>query len=192
MTKVMTNNEMVQMVGYDYMVDVANRAVYRNDGRPIKMVTNYCGSHYQLTRQDGKRKCIGANRVIHQRIVGAVRHTQHITVGGYHRANVALTEFQHNIRFYFLQRLCHFRHKLLYRIRQYRNIHIGMIRSVVRMISPFINKIQFESIQIPFQQCFFIDSEQEFPYFFVSRIQNSCFMSFISAKKHTFIFCKMS
>jgi len=30
----MTNNGMVQMVGYDYMVDVTNRAVYRNDGRP--------------------------------------------------------------------------------------------------------------------------------------------------------------
>ena len=66
----MTNNGMVQMVGYDYMVDVANRAVYRNDGRPIKMVTNYCGSHYQLTRQDGKRKCIGANRVIYAAMIG--------------------------------------------------------------------------------------------------------------------------
>ena len=70
MTKVMTNNEMVQMVGYDYMVDVANRAVYRNDGRPIKMVTNNCGSRYCLTRQDGKRKCISANRVIYAAMIG--------------------------------------------------------------------------------------------------------------------------
>ena len=70
MTKVIENNGMVQMVGYDYMVDVANRAVFRNDGRPIKMVTNYCGSHYQLTRQDGKRKCIGANRVMYAAMIG--------------------------------------------------------------------------------------------------------------------------
>ena len=61
---------MVQMVGYDYMVDVANRAVYRNDGRPIKMVMNNCGSRYVLTRQDGKRKCISANRVIYAAMIG--------------------------------------------------------------------------------------------------------------------------
>lgn len=66
-----TNNEMVQMVGYDYMVDVANRAVYRNDGRPIKMVvTSNSGSRYMLTRQDGKRKCISANRVIYAAMLG--------------------------------------------------------------------------------------------------------------------------
>ena len=66
----MTNNGMVQMVGYDYMVDVANRAVYRNDGRPIKMVTSNCGSRYMLTRQDGKRKCISANRVMYAAMIG--------------------------------------------------------------------------------------------------------------------------
>lgn len=66
----MTNNEIVPLVGYDYMVDVANRAVYRNDGRPIKMVTNNCGSRYCLTRQDGKRKCISANRVIYAAMIG--------------------------------------------------------------------------------------------------------------------------
>ena len=70
MTKVMANNGMVQMVGYNYMVDVANRAVYRNDGRPIKMVTNNCGSRYMLTRQDGKRKCISANRVMYAAMIG--------------------------------------------------------------------------------------------------------------------------
>lgn len=58
------------MVGYDYMVDVANRAVFRNDGRPIKMVVNNCGSRYMLTRQDGKRKCISANRVIYAAMIG--------------------------------------------------------------------------------------------------------------------------
>ncbi len=61
---------MVQMVGYNYMVDVASRAVYRNDGRPIKMVTNNCGSRYMLTRQDGKRKCISANRVMYAAMIG--------------------------------------------------------------------------------------------------------------------------
>ena len=65
-----TNNEMVQLVGYDYMVDVANRAVYRNDGRPIKMVVNNSGSRYMLTRQDGKRKCITANRVMYAAMIG--------------------------------------------------------------------------------------------------------------------------
>ena len=66
----MTNKELVPLVGYDYMVDVANRAVYRNDGRPIKMVTNSSGSRYTLTRQDGKRKCISANRVIYAAMIG--------------------------------------------------------------------------------------------------------------------------
>jgi hypothetical protein len=66
----MENNGMVQMVGYDYMVDVANRAVYRNDGRPIKMVVNNCGSHYMLTRQDGKRKSISANCVMYAAMIG--------------------------------------------------------------------------------------------------------------------------
>ena len=66
----MTNNEMVQMVGYDYMVDIANHAVFRNDGQPIKMVVNNCGSRYMLTRQDGKRKCISANRVIYAAMIG--------------------------------------------------------------------------------------------------------------------------
>ena len=61
---------MVKMVGYDYMVDVANRAVFRNDGRPIKMVTNNWGSRYLLTRQDGKRKNISANRVIYAAMIG--------------------------------------------------------------------------------------------------------------------------
>lgn len=32
----MTNNGMVQMVGYDYMVDVSHRAVYNKYGRPVK------------------------------------------------------------------------------------------------------------------------------------------------------------
>ncbi len=61
---------MVHMVGYDYMVDIANHAVFRNDGRPIKMVVNNCGSRYMLTRQDGKRKCISANRVIYAAMIG--------------------------------------------------------------------------------------------------------------------------
>lgn len=67
---VTTNNEIVQMVGYNYMVDVVNRAVYRNDGRPIKMVVNNSGSRYILTRQDGKRKCITANRVMYAAMIG--------------------------------------------------------------------------------------------------------------------------
>lgn len=61
---------MVQMVGYDYMVDVTNRAVYRKNGRPIKMMVNNWGSRYMLTRQDGKRKCISANRVIYAAMIG--------------------------------------------------------------------------------------------------------------------------
>ena len=66
----MTNNGMVQIVGYDYMVDVANRAVYRNDGRPIKMMTSNGGGRYMLTRQDGKRRGITANRVIYAAMIG--------------------------------------------------------------------------------------------------------------------------
>ena len=66
----MTNKELVQMVGYVHHVVVANRAVFRNDGRPIKMVTSNCGGRYMLTRQDGKRKCISANRVIYAAMIG--------------------------------------------------------------------------------------------------------------------------
>lgn len=66
----MTNNGMVQMVGYNYMVDVANRAVFRNDGRPIKMVKENHGSRYYLTRHDGKRKSICANRVMYAAMIG--------------------------------------------------------------------------------------------------------------------------
>jgi hypothetical protein len=67
----MTNNEMVQMVGYDYMVDVANRAVYNKYGRPVKeqhSITS--GRHFKMTNQKGVRHSIGSSRVMYSAMNG--------------------------------------------------------------------------------------------------------------------------
>jgi hypothetical protein len=66
----MTNNGMVQMVGYDYMVDVTNRAVYRNDGRQVKEIHNTAGRHFKLTRKDGVRRSVGVARAIYAAMLG--------------------------------------------------------------------------------------------------------------------------
>ena len=59
------------MVGYDYVVDITNQLVYRKkDMKPIKQSIDLCGKRWYLTLQDGKRKCISANRVIYSAMIG--------------------------------------------------------------------------------------------------------------------------
>ena len=67
----MTNNGMVQMVGYDYMVDVAHRAVYNKYGRPVKEQHSITGGrHFKMTNRKGVRHSIGSSRVMYSAMRG--------------------------------------------------------------------------------------------------------------------------
>ena len=65
------NNGMVALKGYNkYVVDLQQEAVFRTDGRQIKVRTTATGKSYQLTRNDGKRKNIGFNRTMYAAMIG--------------------------------------------------------------------------------------------------------------------------
>ena len=67
----MTNNGMVQMVGYDYMVDVSHRAVYNKYGRPVKEQYSITGGrHFKMTNRKGVRHSIGSSRVMYSAMKG--------------------------------------------------------------------------------------------------------------------------
>lgn len=58
------------MVGYDYMVDVAHRAVYNKYGRPVKEQHSTGGRHFKMTNRKGVRHSIGSSRVMYSAMKG--------------------------------------------------------------------------------------------------------------------------